>query len=389
MAGSAAAARARPDPAPRVAERLDLDSAVEQLYGAPIGEFMVRRTALVAEAKRLGDKELAAGIGTLRKPSVAAGIINTVVRGRPDVREALEHVGARLRAAQATMHGTALTALRPDRDRLIEDFLAAAREVARGFGQTLTPAAAAEIRDTVIAAIASEQAAVAVTSGHLTRSLSYSGFGEVDLADAIVTTRNGTLLRVLPGSGGGDGVTAADAGSAPPARTAVTEPAGATPSGTAPVEARLSPGGGGDVGEPGTGGGGDPGVMEAPAADAEPGAGAAERGAGDDGPRPAELGPGRDMEVDPEVAAAEAAAAYAAAAAAVVTAKSAARTASSDVDRLKEAVARLGASLESAQRELEAAFALDADARVAVTAAIAIRQRAAAALAAAQALDED
>lgn len=394
-----------------MAEPIDLASAVEQLYGGPNAEFMMRRTALVAEAKRLKDKEVAARIGVLRKPSVAAAIINTVVRGRPDVRESLDHVGARLRAAQATLHGTALTALRPERDQLIEDFLAAAREVARGLGQSLTQAAATEIRDTVIAAIASEDAAVAVTSGHLTRTLTYSGFGEVDLADAIVTTSNGTLLRVLPGlrNSRPDAPEAAP-GAATPSPTTTAETVGVeTVKGEAvPAEAGDGAPGGAEH-PPAEAGYGEPGGAEHPPAEAGDGEQAGGEVGGEAGGDPgvgelvpveatgAHVGPpigaagGSDggEDVDPEVAAAEAAATYAAAAAGVVSAKSAARAASADVDRLKEMVARLTASVEAAQRELEEAFRRDAEARVAVTASIATRQSAAAGLAAAQALHVD
>lgn len=179
----------------------DFETAVDELYGVPPADFLPRRTALVAQARAAKDKALAARIGKLRKPSPAAAHVNALVRARPELRESIEEVGARLRAAQATMHGTALTALRPDRDRVIQEILAAATDMCRGLGQSLTPAAAAEIRDTVIAAIASAEASAVVTSGRLTRALLYSGFGDVDLADAVVVTRTGTQLRVVPGAG--------------------------------------------------------------------------------------------------------------------------------------------------------------------------------------------
>ena len=179
----------------------DFEAAVDELYGVPPADFLPRRTALVAQARAAKDKALSARIGKLRKPSAAATQVNALVRARPDLRESIEEVGARLRAAQATMHGTALTALRPDRDRVIQEILAAASAVCQGLGQSLTPAAAAEIRDTVIAAIASAEASAVVTSGRLTRALQYSGFGDVDLADAVVVTRTGTQLRVVPGAG--------------------------------------------------------------------------------------------------------------------------------------------------------------------------------------------
>ena len=54
----------------------------------------------------------------------------------------------------------------------------------------------------MIAALASEDATRAVLSGQLTRALSYSGFGEVDLSEAVARTSSGSILTVLPGQGG-------------------------------------------------------------------------------------------------------------------------------------------------------------------------------------------
>src|SRR5699024_2156631 len=47
-----------------------------------------------------------------------------------------------------------------------------------------------------------------LASGTLTRSLSYSGFGEVDLSEAAATTSTGVVLTSIPGGRGGPQVTA-------------------------------------------------------------------------------------------------------------------------------------------------------------------------------------
>ncbi|HPF80903.1 MAG TPA: hypothetical protein PKU75_08240, partial [Tetrasphaera australiensis] len=171
-----------------------LAAAVGRLYAVPLADFMATRTSLVAQAKADKDKALAARLGKLRKPSAAAWTLNQLVRARPDLVEEIESVGAQLRAAQANLHGTAITALRPARDQLIADVLAGAGEISAGGGSSLSGPAADEIRDSVIAALASAEASEAVTSGALTRALHYSGFGEVDLEDAVVATTTGRLL---------------------------------------------------------------------------------------------------------------------------------------------------------------------------------------------------
>ena len=160
--------------------------AAERLYAVPLSEFMATRTELVAAARAAKDRPLATRIGKLRKPSVAAGLVNQLVRAHPVLVEQVRSVGAQLRAAQANLHGTAISALRPARDAVIVEVLAAAETVARAGDAPLTAAARDEIRDTVIASLASEEATEALASGALTRTLAYSGFGEVDLDDAVV-----------------------------------------------------------------------------------------------------------------------------------------------------------------------------------------------------------
>ena len=51
---------------------VDLDTAVDQLYVVAPSDFVQRRRELSAEAQRSGDKETAAAIKQLRKPTLGA-----------------------------------------------------------------------------------------------------------------------------------------------------------------------------------------------------------------------------------------------------------------------------------------------------------------------------
>jgi DNA repair exonuclease SbcCD ATPase subunit len=178
-----------------------LADATAALYAAEPGAFVSTRTLLVAEAKASGDAALADEIGRLRKPTAAAWAVNLTTRERPDQVVLLRDVGQRLRAAQARLDAAGLRDLRAEREVLVSSFLAGAAEVAEAAGRPLAPAVLEEVRGTLIAALASEEATEAVTSGHLTRALSYSGFGEVDLSEAVARTSSGAVLTVLgPGS---------------------------------------------------------------------------------------------------------------------------------------------------------------------------------------------
>jgi hypothetical protein len=132
----------------------------------------------------------------------------------------LQQVGQRLRAAQARLDAARLKDLRAERETLLGDFADATAATAAEAGRPLAPAVAEEVRATLIAALASEEATAAVASGHLTRALRYSGFGEVDLSEAVARTSSGAVLTVLgPGPGGdaaneGSTAEAAEAGEA-------------------------------------------------------------------------------------------------------------------------------------------------------------------------------
>ncbi|KRE54546.1 hypothetical protein [Phycicoccus sp. Soil748] len=176
-----------------------LEAALRTVYAAVPDDFMAVRKALVAEAKADGDTRGAAAIGKLRKPSTAAWAVNLLTRGEPGLVEELVDLGVRMRTAQSRLDTATLTSLRPERDRVVAGVVAAAARLVADTGRTLSPAAQDDVRGTVIAALADEQASSAVTSGQLTRALSYSGFGEVDLSEAVVRTSSGSILSVVRG----------------------------------------------------------------------------------------------------------------------------------------------------------------------------------------------
>jgi len=180
-------------------------SAMERLYAVEPDEFMGERRRLAGEAKAAGDKTAYAEIGKLRKPSLAGWAVNLVAREAPDELAILLGVGEKLRDAQSRLDMATLQALRPARDSAVDGFVAAAVRVLAGRDRDLKGAAQQEVRDTAIAAIADAGAARVVTSGQLVKALSYSGFGEVDVSDAVARTSSGAILTVLEGRDAGSG----------------------------------------------------------------------------------------------------------------------------------------------------------------------------------------
>ena len=191
---------------PDVPDAGALAAALRSLYAVPPEEFMAERKRLVAAEKADGDPAVAKEIGTLRKPSLAAWAVNLLAREAPDLVDGLADLGGRMRAAQGRLDTDALTSMRPERDQLLEEVVRTTVQLVADAGRTCSAAAQQDVRATAIAALADEQAMAAMASGQLARPLSYSGFGEVDLSEAVVRTTSGAILSVVQGGGGGEAV---------------------------------------------------------------------------------------------------------------------------------------------------------------------------------------
>lgn len=163
---------------------VDIDAATDELYGIAPDGFLPRRAELAAAARSDGDRELAKEIGALRKPSVAAWAVNRMVRTRPDQVAQLTDLAARLRTAQQNLDGPAIQQLGRERAKLVDVLVKATVEAAHEEGAALSAAGSRDAGDTFVAALAAPEATAAVVSGRLTRTLSYAGFGDVDLSDA-------------------------------------------------------------------------------------------------------------------------------------------------------------------------------------------------------------
>lgn len=173
---------------------MDLDEAVDELYGLEPGAFTARRDALAAQSKRDGDAGLAKQLKALRRPTAGAHAVNQLARDAADDLAAYLELGARLRDAQAELQGDQLRALGQERQRAAGDLVETAAGLVEG---GLSDAGRAEVDATLRAAVADPAAAEAVASGRLTKALAYAGFGEVDLTAATATPL-APRLKVVP-----------------------------------------------------------------------------------------------------------------------------------------------------------------------------------------------
>ncbi len=153
--------------------------AADRLYGLTLAEFTPARDALVKEHK--ADKDLAAALKKLKKPSLAAWVVNLLVRRDAAQVDQVLVVGEALRQAQADLDGAELRQLTRQRRQLTAAVTGQARGLAAEHGQRITDAVADQVEATLTAAMVDPAAAAAVRTGLLVNALRSTGVDQLDL----------------------------------------------------------------------------------------------------------------------------------------------------------------------------------------------------------------
>jgi hypothetical protein len=162
----------------------DLAGIAGELYGLDLDAFTAERNRRAREL-RASDRELADAVSALPRPSAAAWLVDQLVREEPAAVGAALSLGPMLRAAQTALDRDALRELGAERRRALGEVSDALRRVSERRGRPLSSSVADEAQQTVVAAIADPDAAVAVRSGRLVRSLISIGSDAVDLMGAV------------------------------------------------------------------------------------------------------------------------------------------------------------------------------------------------------------
>ncbi|MEU7975464.1 hypothetical protein AB0B48_25850 [Micromonospora sp. NPDC049089] len=154
---------------------------VQQLYRTPPDRFVAARDLAVAEARRAGDAATARQLARLRRPTVAAWLVNLLAIGRPELVADLVQLADALRVAQRELRGPRLRELSAQRRAVVGALVAEVRKLAAA--EPDAPPASrlplAEVEATLNAAFSDAEVAEQVRAGRLLRAASYAGFGEV------------------------------------------------------------------------------------------------------------------------------------------------------------------------------------------------------------------
>jgi hypothetical protein len=143
---------------------------VDHLYALPLEEFIPARDAAAKELRKAGDRETAAIVAKLAKPTPPAWTANQVAREHPDLIEAMLDAGEELRVAQeAAVAGAGARGLRDATlaERRAVDAVMATAVGYKPAGKPLSRAMADRLRTTLHAAAGDEAIREALAHGRL------------------------------------------------------------------------------------------------------------------------------------------------------------------------------------------------------------------------------
>jgi hypothetical protein len=186
-----------------------------ELYALTPAEFTAARDERAREARQAGQRDDAAAIKKLARPTTSAWLVNQLSRQAPDQLGRLVEVAQALEEAQRTLAGDRLRELSAERRNVINELLPITADIASRAGQPASTVVMGEVRATLEAALADSAARAAVRSGQLTKPLAYAGIGEVDLTAALALADTGSM----PDSERGPDRARKPGGAAKPARS--------------------------------------------------------------------------------------------------------------------------------------------------------------------------
>ncbi len=170
------------------------DDPAAYLYGLDLAEFIPARDALVKELRAGGDRDGAAAVKKLAKPTRAAWAVNRLVRDHPDEIAALVDASAALAGAQEQLL-----------DGADADVLRSAAVAARALVDALAAeapvdgAARDKVRATLHAATVDADVRAEVAAGRVVKERSAAGFGGLDALIAAGRGReDGGATRAKP-----------------------------------------------------------------------------------------------------------------------------------------------------------------------------------------------
>ncbi|MEV7525893.1 hypothetical protein [Streptomyces sp. NPDC091371] len=149
---------------------MDVESVAVELWALRPAEFTAARDEYVAKARTAGDKQLAARIAALRKPTLAAWTAGLLARRRPKEAHGLVELGEALRTAHRTLDAEQLRKLSHDQHAVIGHLARTARALADEAGQPVSETVVHEVEQILHAVLADADVAAQWEEGRLVKA---------------------------------------------------------------------------------------------------------------------------------------------------------------------------------------------------------------------------
>ena len=172
----------------------ELTAVADALYAGPADGFTEERNLA---ARDCGDKELAAQIKKLKKPSVAAWAVNLLVRRESEQIDSVLELADSLRAAAEALDGDELRALTRQRRQLTTALASSARSLAKEAGVRLTGPVVDQVEGMLNAAMLDPVAAHVVRAGRIVTAFTSTGLSELDVA-SVMAVPGSLKVRASP-----------------------------------------------------------------------------------------------------------------------------------------------------------------------------------------------
>jgi hypothetical protein len=155
------------------------EAELDEVFAAEPSGFVAARDALVRKLRAEGDREAAAEVAKLRKPTAVAWALNQLSRRERGQVDALLRQDGRLRELmQSGAHGAELREATEQRREIVRDLAHLASAILAGAGHKPSAASTEKIFQTLQAVATDAEAREALRRGRLAGDVQPSGFGE-------------------------------------------------------------------------------------------------------------------------------------------------------------------------------------------------------------------
>lgn len=152
-----------------------VEGEIDALFSGPLGNFTEARNALAQRLTAEGDREAAAHVKQLRKPTVTAWAVNQLAHHHRDRLEELLEATDRVRDAS---DASALRAATKERTKVISSLLDVASQILEDAGNAAGAAQLDRITQTLLAGTSADEHRDELMHGRLTKDLQPGGFGD-------------------------------------------------------------------------------------------------------------------------------------------------------------------------------------------------------------------